>query len=251
MQQYDQNLSGRRTEEIFGNTIESLLRLAIQEALADGYGLYEFDQAKGQLILTYWCGLRSSSTPVSENFGAVVSLPLKSRAGLAGVLYFGFRTSRPEEEARLKTLRRCADSIQRVLAFAHQMDSCLQIAAELVDFEAKIAELKIEDRTRDLLARGPSDGRATRSLAEHIDSVLIGVGVREELQLLLNRYSATLEERCLIAKAKRVLEQSLNCDEEQAYLHLRNASRRSRKAMREIAGDLLKREENRAVRLSA
>jgi AmiR/NasT family two-component response regulator len=101
------------------------------------------------------------------------------------------------------------------------------------------------------MEQGPANGDATRALVAHVERVLAGGGVRENLQSLLNQYAGSLDDRRLVAKAKDLLQQKFGWTEDQAYLHLRNASRRSRKRMFEVARDLLERGAGRIERLSA
>jgi hypothetical protein len=157
MQQQHPIPVGRQTEATCGDTIEALLKLATQEAGADGYGLYELDQAEGQLLLTYWYGLPPWACKVSEHFAAVLSFPLNGRAGLAGVLDFGFLTAQPKEPARHEILRRCAGSIQRLLISAERAEGCLRMAARLVEFGD--ADRGVQDeRSRARSARAGSPG---------------------------------------------------------------------------------------------
>jgi hypothetical protein len=247
LQQYSLVVLDKR----FGDTIQALLKLTAHEAGVDGYGLYEFDQAKSHLSLLYAHGLRAPASKVGDQFAAVLSFPLRGALGLAGILDFGFLTTLPEEEDRLDILRRSADAIQTILEFSRRTGACIQVLARTVEIETQIAELKIAGRARDLLGRSAEKQDAARTLASHVERVLAAPGLREDLESQLDGYASLLDERELVAKAKFLLQQTTGCTEEQAYLILRNASRRSRRQMQEVARDLLERGARSLERLSA
>ena len=141
----------RQPDATFIDAIHPMLKLAAWEAGANGYGLYEFDQARSELTLTCGYGTPSPASRSGNHFAAVVSFPLRGAVGLAGILDFGFHTAQAREEARLDILRLCAASMQSILEFDQRSEACLQV-------NARTAEL-------DLLQQGPASGEATRAFA--------------------------------------------------------------------------------------
>lgn len=227
----------------FQASIEGLLGLVRAETGANGYALYAFEEAKQELV--FRCGhgipirkLRSNGAPNRCDAPEIVSIPLNSRAGLAGVLAFSFIGARAVTPAQRELLGRAADSIAALLSKEQSRSHLIQVTARIAGLEARLADLKIVERALGLAEQTESQGR-TEVLLAHVTSVLSSLEFEEQLTAHVRDLEERLAERRTVSEAKAALQRALHLTEEEAYLRLRHASRRTRRRLVVVAREVL------------
>ena len=93
-----------------------------------------------------------------------------------------------------------------------------------------------DDAAEDEARRCAGEGNADR---DRVDQQARAVAPDEVADLLLADLNRRLADRKLLERAKGLLQTRFRWTEEQAYLHLRNISRRRRTPMREIAQEVI------------
>ncbi len=210
------------------HSLELLARLAVRETGADGYALEESGDA-----------FVPASAAIS---GGEVSFLLRAEGEVSprsqGRLSFLFRSKPVPEETRA-ILRRFAALMEAVLRRQAATRKYARRAARIGEMEAELADSKIAARASGLLA----DGAGTRDLIETIESHVEGVLRPSQFDAMLGQMAKDLEEeiaeRKLTAQAKAMLQSDDGMSEEQAHLHLRTISRKSRRPLREVARELI------------
>jgi hypothetical protein len=113
-------------------------------------------------------------------------------------------------------------------------DLSARLAARVSGLEATLADSKIADRVRGLLQEArPED--AVETVLRHVEQVLRKRQVVDVLERMLRDAEDEVHERSLAGRAKAILQVVHGMSEEEAHLHLRTASRRSRRPIKEIA----------------
>jgi AmiR/NasT family two-component response regulator len=90
-----------------------------------------------------------------------------------------------------------------------------------------------------LLAAGPQPPAAIDTIARHVESVLRPGQLAAVLEQLVVEIEQEISERDLANRAKALLQSRYGMSEDQAHVHLRLVSRKSRKRLRDVARDLL------------
>jgi AmiR/NasT family two-component response regulator len=121
-----------------------------------------------------------------------------------------------------------------------------QLASRIGELEAALIDAKVAARAKGLLADGGSDVIGT--LENHVEGVLRPGEFGTMLKQRLRELDVEIAERKLTAEAKALLQDRHGMSEEQAHLHLRAISRKSRKPLREVAKDVI--EEERSICLN-
>lgn len=137
---------------------------------------------------------------------------------------------------RLQPLLDCAAAL---LNRGGQTSAALRLIAEIANLESDLANLKIAERAAGVVNGADWTDHAPFVLQQHISRVLEGTDITRELKGQLAALQSRLHDRQVLATAKARLQDTLELDEESAYLFLRNASRRARRPLREIAQDIL------------
>jgi hypothetical protein len=211
-------------------SLEALGQLAKKEARAAGYGLYRLDGETGSPEQLQGCGARIGD--------AEVWFPLRVQGAETLLLAFVFRGNVISKDAAriLELMVRVAEG---VLGRSLLTVRYAELAARVAESEAQLVYAKIRDRARGLITHDAADGSATEAVARFADTLLR----RRETEIMLERLAAgretEVQERNLAAQAKAVLESVHGMSEEQAHQHLRAASRRSRRPLREVALELI------------
>lgn len=239
----------------FGASIRSLLEITAEETGARGYALYLFDEARRSFVSRLTRGLPSrqpASYPVTvalsalrlvsdaaDDGPALISLPLRGRAGLAGVVDFGFDEPRALDPVQLAIVHKTAEAIERLL-HASQLNPVLgQLADRIAQLERVLAEQVISERARGLTENPDAATGRAEVLFGHIDRVLGSSRAEQSLHEQLQDLESRINARRLLSAAKQVLQKRLGVTEEQAYLTLRSRSRRSRTPLLDIARQIL------------
>lgn len=111
-------------------------------------------------------------------------------------------------------------------------------AARIGEMEAALIDSKIAARIQGLLA-GWAQGGTVAAAESHVEVVLRPSDFERLLQQSERGLEGEIEERKLTSRAKALLESEYGMSEEQAHLHLRSMSRKSRKPLKEVAQELI------------
>jgi hypothetical protein len=221
-------------------SLQPLAQIALNDAGADGYAIYQVDPATESRELKFAWGV-----PVPEPGAAgftVDSFPLRVGDATSGVLTFVFRgVIAPATRAALE---RAASAIEVVWRLALVPDAYARNAARIGELEIELADSKIADRACGMLAKGAPPRGAIDTIVRHVESVLRPGQMETVLGQLTQEIEQEIAERELTNRAKALLQSRYGMSEDQAHVHLRLVSRKSRKRLRDVARDFL--EEPRA-----
>jgi hypothetical protein len=142
--------------------------------------------------------------------------------------------ARERYSALVAALRRREQSIQ---SYAWQ-------AARIGEMEAELVDDKIATRAAGLLEEWRLDRDAIALLEAHLEGVLRLGGFGTMLEQASRALEEEIAERKLTNQAKAVLQSAYSMSEEQAHLHLRTISRKSRRPLKEIARELIEARES-------
>jgi hypothetical protein len=236
-----------RHSETQQESISALAHLAMRYSGADSYALYVLDPSTGALEL------RSSAGPCPPKPGDLTinvslfqrqgrsmrSYPLRVSASVVGMLAFSFGAT-PIPEDRIEVLDRMARAIETLHCLPY-------LAAQLFDrvngVETDIVTAKIGTRAQGLLDDNRQEeaphSEAIEVIERHLETVLRSSRLWMALERLLRDGEEELAERKLTTQAKTLLQQVHGMSEQEAYQHLRAASRRSRKPIPDIAREVI------------
>jgi AmiR/NasT family two-component response regulator len=79
------------------------------------------------------------------------------------------------------------------------------------------------------------------AIARHVEGVLRPASTGRVLEQLTKDLEEEVEERRLTNRAKAILQSVHGMSEEQAHMHLRQTSRKTRKKLKDVAVDLIER----------
>jgi hypothetical protein len=209
--------------------------IAAREAKADGCAMHQFDAA-GELQETFSWG--APPPEEGETGFTVASFPLRAGEAATGVLTFVFRGAVISPRAQ-SLLERIAAIVEEVSRLSQVPAVYARNAARIGELEATLADSKIADRARGLLANHVRDSDAIDTIIRHVESVLRPSQLRTALDQRTKEIEQELAERELAARAKAVLQNRYGMSEDQAHVHLRLVSRQSRKRLRDVARDVL------------
>jgi hypothetical protein len=217
-------------------SLQSLAQIALQRAGADGYAIYRLDPKTDSRELSFAGG---APVPQSRVDGFIVSsFPLHAGGDVTGVLSFVFRGTEIAAGAQA-VLKRIAVAIEEVWRFSLVPQTYARNAARIGELEAALADAKIADRAGGLLAAGQPPADAIDTIARHVESVLRPGQLATLLGQLIVEIQQEIAERDLANRAKALLQSRYGMSEDQAHVHLRLVSRKSRKRLRDVARDLL------------
>jgi response regulator NasT len=223
-------------------SLSSLALLAMQESAADGYALFELDDTGEHFVQRHATGV-PLPVPDNRNVGrglvrqdtvSIASYPLRLEGSVNKVLAFVFRDT-VISDRRIAIVERMAKVIETVQTLPHRTS---RLAARITSLEAELMDEKIAERVGGLL-EDPLDPDVVDTVIRHVESVKRS----RHFTTLLERFLPTIEdqvlERKLIGQAKGLLQRRHGMSEQQAYVHLRETSRTSRKRLRDVALDLI------------
>jgi hypothetical protein len=217
-------------------SLHPLALLASREAGADGYAIHQVDPAAGRRELKFAWG---APVPEAVETGlTVTSFPLHAGDEVTGVLTFVFRGAAISPRAQ-SVLERIASAIEEIWRLTLIPQAYARNAARIGELEAELADSKIADRACGLLAAGPPPPAAIDTIARHVESVLRPGQLAAMLGQLVVEIEQEIAERDLANRAKALLQSRFGMSEDQAHVHLRLVSRKSRKRLRDVARDLL------------
>jgi ANTAR domain len=220
-------------------SIHLLALLGSREAGADGYALYQvdFETDLHELKLAW-------GAPVGEpreNDAIVDSFHMRLGDAEGGLLQF-VCTGRAFKPAAHSILEQMAQTIEEVWRLSLLKGDYARKAARVGDLETELADSKIADRVRGLLADEKTPGGAVNLIVKHVESVLRPGQLGTVLEQITQEVEQEIAERELAGRAKAVLQSRYGMSEDQAHVHLRLVSRKSRKRLRDVARDLLEEE---------
>lgn len=217
-------------------SLQPLAEIAASRAGAEGYAIYQVDPATGLRELKLACG---AAVPDSDLTGfKAASVPLDIGEDLSGMLTFVFRGSAIHPSSR-KVLERIAGVMEAVWRLTLLPGAYARSAARIGELEIHLADSKIRDRARGMLANPATDLDAIDTIVRHVESVLRPGQLRTVLTQLTSDVEREMVERALTNRAKAVLQRRYGMSEEQAHVHLRTVSRQSRKRLRDVARQVL------------
>jgi AmiR/NasT family two-component response regulator len=117
--------------------------------------------------------------------------------------------------------------------------SYAQQAARVAELEVELLHAKIASRAGGLLEDGARDGDVIGAIESHVEGVLRPNEFGTMLERTLFQLEDEIVERRLMAQAKEMLQRAYSMSEEQAHLHLRMLSRKSRRPQKEVARALI------------
>jgi len=217
-------------------SLHPLALLAAREAGASGFTIYQCDPASGQRQVQFGWGL---PVPEAGETGiTVTSFPLRAGEEVTGVLAFVFREAPISHQAQSR-LEQIAGAIEEVWRLSLVPAAYARHAARIGELETELADSKIADRARGLLDSAAPPKDAIDTIVRHVESVLRPGQLGTVLAQLLQEVEREIAERELATRAKAVLQSRYGMSEDQAHVHLRLVSRKSRKRLRDVARDLL------------
>jgi len=264
----------------FDNSIDLLLALAAREVNAEESGYYEYAEFNGTLIgkrrlprlsgripsvsvqlpapTAAWLedlrgseyiasgastDAKAASFPeaIENRFETFLILPLVHADNLIGLLTFGWRRQSALSEEQIHAAEEIASAIGEVTIRARQASFAIHQASRINRLQAELANGKIAERMRGILEDKSSRTGVGGIVRQHVSRVLEATNVSATLQEHADKLESELRDRHVIGKAKEILQDVLDLSEEEAYLQLRNASRKSRRRLPDVAGDVLRR----------
>jgi hypothetical protein len=216
----DQQSSQASWVEESNPAMAPLLALAVAETQSQGAYVYSFDPAGGSARLAGWAGLPLADAP------SAVAVPLdaaKSHLNRNAPLVVH---EQAWSDARFAGLPEFA---------AHRFEGVASIP--LLESGAVIGILNV-CRSR----RAGLQGSALSfllSLSVPISALVVGEAAKTDLRREIDNLNRRLADRKLLERAKGLVQTRFQWSEEQAYLHLRNISRRRRTPLRQIAAEVI------------
>jgi hypothetical protein len=215
-------------------SLQPLALLALRESGADGYAISDLDPTSGRRTLRFSYGM-----PIPEletEALSVAEFPLRVEDVVTGILSFVFGHGAISAESRA-LLERIAVPVEAVWRLAHLPRTYAALAARAGELEAELADSKIADRARGLLAASQTSG--TLDLVErHVETVLRARQMDKVLERISQELEQKVAERKLVTQAKAVLQRLHGMSEEEAHLQLQATSRKTRKPVKEVAREL-------------
>jgi hypothetical protein len=214
----------------FQNSLSALAQVAMREACADGYAFFQKTTEPLRLLRQDAGG----SLIMDDVFAnpLAVTYPL----GADGVLAFAFLEHARLQESRPR-LDRIAGTIEAVWRAAHAVEEYSQLANHVTELETSLMDAKIADRTLGFLITRGND--PIEAISRHVEGVLRETSTRRTLQQISQELEEEVEERRLVGRAKAILQKSRKMSEEEAHAHLRVASRKSRRRLKDVALEVI------------
>jgi hypothetical protein len=219
----------------FENSLRALAQITMHETGADGFAFFRVDPETSAVILHEAGGIPISDTSVAggNTDPRLVAYPLAND----GIVAFTFPDEDLSGTARPQ-LDRAAVAIQAVWAAARSTSRYAQLASQVADLEVCLLDSKIADRVRGMLSSaGAAD--TLEAIALHVEGILRPASTRRTLERISRELEDEMEERRLTNRAKAILQSVHGMSEEQAHIHLRQSSRRTRKRLKDVALDLI------------
>jgi uroporphyrinogen-III synthase len=215
--------SGRSLDEM----LNELVSLATQVTSSDACLIYLLDPENDEIVL------RASQLPHASEVG---SLRLHVGEGVTGWV---------AEHKSVVSLPSNASSDSRFQAFSDLVEDTYEafLSVPLVAGGVVIGVINIHHRQPH--PHSAEEIALVSFIGEQLGGAIARARLEEENQRLQEEtveMKRQLETRKLVERAKGILQQKLQLTEEDAYLQLRNESRRQRRPMRELAEEIIRQE---------
>jgi len=207
----------------FQNSLTALAQVAQEGSGAEGYAFFRRRADAEELTPHIAAGK-------SVDSGHVVTYPL----GDDGVFALVFADS-----ARRGRAEGIVAAIASVWTAARSTPRYSELASHVADLETRLLDSRISDRVRGYLSAEGQSG-AFETIIRHVQSVLSPKPAESALEKLSQELEQEVEERRLTNRAKAILRSVHGMSEEQAHVHLRQTSRKTRRKIKEIAEDLIR-----------
>jgi hypothetical protein len=220
-------------------SLQPLALLAVRAADADGYAICCLDPASGRRTQKLSCGVPVPELSADSKPGAlsVAEFPLRVDHTVTGILSFVFRRETISAQTRA-LLERVAGQVEAIWRFADLPKACAALAARIGELEVELADSKIADRARGLLANDSPAQAALDIVERHVETVLRASQLTKMLEEISRELEEKVAERKLITQAKAVLQSLHGLSEEEAHVRLQAISRKTRKPVKEVAREL-------------
>jgi hypothetical protein len=185
---------------------------------------------------------RSASFPevIENSLESLLIVPLIHEEKLVGLLNFGWQSQTTLNQVQTRSAVEIAASVTSVLLRTRQASLTIHLANRINHLQAELADGKITDRARGILHEGSGRFDLGGVMRQHVNRVLEGSDVLSLLSQEVAKLEVELKNRQVISQAKQFLQQAHHLSEEEAYLQLRNTSRKSRRRLLDIAGEVLR-----------
>ncbi len=215
--------SNRTLNEILGE----LVRLVAEITSSDACLVYLLDQKNDEIVL------RASQLPHAAEVG---TLRLRLGEGVTGWV---------AQQKSVVSLPSAASRDSRFLGVPALVEDTYQafLSVPLVAGGETIGVINVHHKEPH--AHSPEEIALVTFVGEQLGGAITRARLEEEnarLQEEAQEMRRQLETRKLVERAKGILQQRLRLTEEEAYLRLRNDSRRQRRSMRELAEEIIRKD---------
>jgi len=211
-------------------------RLGLRNAKADGYAIDQLTDDGAAWLRKHAEGL---SVPREGRSDLVVfTFPLGTEDTETGALSFVFQ-SRPVSGDAERVLAQIATASQAIWRTWHAHAAYARSVIRIAEVEAELADSKIADRACALLEMGGRHENPVDTISRSVATVTSPYQLGPVLKKLVQDLERDVAEYELVRQAKGVLQDRQGMSEAQAYLHLRQVSRQSRRPLWDVAGELI------------
>lgn len=217
-------------------SLSHLARLAMRRTNAAGFAIDKL-MPDGQA----WVRLCAEGLAVPEvDCGdlRVVCFPLGTEDAETGALSFVFRGGTSADPAH-GLLNRVAGDAQDIWQLWQAPRAYAGSMIRIAELSAELADAKIADRVCALLESKVWEVDPIEAISRSVHIVLHPYQLGPVLDGLVRDLERDLAEYEIVRKAKAVLQSREGMSEKQAYVHLRDESRQSRRRLSDVAEELL------------
>jgi hypothetical protein len=223
----------KATPKPFQNSLSALAQVAARETGADGYALFRKGPEGRGLVRHDSGGADIREEAVTGHTSGLVVY----RLGADGVLAFAFQDESRSRQVGAE-LDRIVTSIEAVWTAAQTAGRYSELASEVAELEVRLMDSKIADRVRGFLTNRGETSPAD-AISRHVEGVLKPASTGRVLEQLSKDLEEEVEERRVTNRAKAILQTVHGMSEEQAHMHLRQTSRKTRKKLKDVAAEII------------
>lgn len=226
----------------FESSYRALAHLALRETSALGWALFhkapDAPAPRSLRSIGREIPVEALAEPAPDE---VLIFPLSPAVpGTAADAWIAFLfADRNTAAAAIEPLARIAESFSELWATRGRDVFSLALLRRITAIEADLMDSRIADRVNGLLAT-PAKPDLLETVVSHVTAVTRPEGTAEVLRSSLRELEEELAERRVTGQAKAVLQATQSLTEEEAHLHLRILSRRSRRRIKDIALEIVR-----------
>ncbi len=210
-------------------------RLGLRNGLAEGFAIDQLLDGGEAWERRIAEGL---SVPPSDGNGlTVLSFALGTEETETGALSFALSSASSSNAPHV--LQQIARVCQSIWRNWHNHTAYVRDILRIADLEAELADSKIADRAQALLAMGEAHTNPITTISQSVATVLGPYQLGKVLKKLVEDLERDVAEYAVIRQAKEYLQERQSITEAQAYLHLRQVSRQTRRPLPDIATELV------------